>query len=136
VSFLVIAHQGLASLGVGKGVEFILLIVFAEHHLQHYARTKSHQEDGFPCLFMFEILNIILKFIILISFQTQKDCENPLRVSEKDFPGFCLDDPSGVPYLSQKNRSECLSCGGVPQTPASWRKGKWLPGNTVRPIWK
>eukprot|EP00009_Paramoeba_aestuarina_P004329 CAMPEP_0201511284 /NCGR_PEP_ID=MMETSP0161_2-20130828/3752_1 /ASSEMBLY_ACC=CAM_ASM_000251 /TAXON_ID=180227 /ORGANISM="Neoparamoeba aestuarina, Strain SoJaBio B1-5/56/2" /LENGTH=1798 /DNA_ID=CAMNT_0047906711 /DNA_START=91 /DNA_END=5487 /DNA_ORIENTATION=- len=69
--------------------------------------------------------------------QNEEDCENPLRVDEDEFPGFCLEDITGErPYLSQKGRRDCEECGGVPTPPATWRKGRWVGGLARRAEWR
>jgi hypothetical protein len=40
------------------------------------------------------------------------------------------------PHLSRKSKAECLSCGGEPTYPFTWRKGKWVAGVPVTPQWR
>lgn len=46
------------------------------------------------------------------------------------------DCDSTDPHLSRKSKSECLSCGGQPTNPFTWRKGKWVAGVPVTPQWR
>ena len=86
--------------------------------------------------FIFLSLSISLFFpSSLILPLTPLDCENPLRVNNEDFPGYCrLSEEDS--YLSARNRSDCEECGGEPEPPATWTKPTWRGGQAVQAQWR